>query len=125
MTIDIARDYCLAKPDASEGTPFGDTVLVFKAGGKMFALLGLDGPPWTVNLKCDPERAVALRERYDAVQPGYHMNKKHWNTVEYGRLDGDLVRALIDHSYDLIAGSLKKSEQARLVALGWERAASR
>ncbi|MEM8558784.1 MAG: MmcQ/YjbR family DNA-binding protein [Bacteroidota bacterium] len=119
MTIDTVRDYCLAKPDATEGMPFGDTVLVFKAGGKMFALLRLDGPPWTVNLKCHPERAVALRERYDAVQPGYHMNKTHWNTVDYGRLDGDLARELIDHSYDLIAASLKKAERVRLEALGW------
>ncbi|MEM8601395.1 MAG: MmcQ/YjbR family DNA-binding protein [Bacteroidota bacterium] len=119
MTIDTVRDYCLAKPDASESTPFGDSVLVFKAGGKMFALLALNGPPWTANLKCEPERAVALRERFDAVQPGYHMNKQHWNTIEYGRLDGVLVRDLIDHSYDLIAASLKKAERTRLEALGW------
>ncbi|MEM6785016.1 MAG: MmcQ/YjbR family DNA-binding protein [Bacteroidota bacterium] len=119
MTIDTVRDYCLSKPDATEGMPFGDEVLVLKAGGKMFSLLRLDGPPWTVTLKCEPERAVALRERFDAVQPGYHMNKQHWNTIEYGRLDGTLVRKLIDHSYDLIVLSLKKSERARLEALGW------
>jgi len=104
------REYCLSKPRATEGTPFGPDVLVFKVGGKMFALAALDEVPTTVNLKCDPDLALDLRDRYDQVTPGYHMNKKHWNTVEIetGIPDGDL-RKMIDHSYDLVANSLPKS----------------
>ncbi len=104
------REYCLSKPRATEGTPFGPDVLVFKVGGKMFALAALDEVPTTVNLKCDPDLALDLRDRYEQVTPGYHMNKKHWNTVEIetGIPDGDL-RKMIDHSYDLVANSLPKS----------------
>jgi len=110
--MDLAqfREYCLSKPRATEGTPFGPDVLVFKVGGKMFALAALDEVPTTVNLKCDPDLALDLRDRYEQVTPGYHMNKKHWNTVEIetGIPDGDL-RKMIDHSYDLVANSLPKS----------------
>ena len=82
--MDLAqfREYCLSKPRATEGTPFGPDVLVFKVGGKMFALAALDEVPTAANLKCDPDLALELRDRYEQVQPGYHMNKKHWNTVE-------------------------------------------
>ena len=82
--MDLAefREYCLSKPGASEETPFGPDVLVFKVGGKMFALAALDEVPPRVNLKCDPDLALDLRDRYEQVTPGYHMNKKHWNTVE-------------------------------------------
>src|SRR5439155_21317999 len=76
------REYCLTKPKATEGTPFGETVLVFKVAGKMFALMSLDEVPATANLKCNPDFALELRDRYEQVRPGYHMNKKHWNTVE-------------------------------------------
>jgi predicted DNA-binding protein (MmcQ/YjbR family) len=104
------REYCLAKPNATEGTPFGETVLVFKVAGKMFALMSLDELPATANLKCDPDLALELRDRYQQVRPGYHMNKKHWNTVE---IDSDIpeveLRRMIDHSYDLVAESLPKS----------------
>jgi predicted DNA-binding protein (MmcQ/YjbR family) len=109
--VDLAdfREYCLTKTDATESTPFGPDTLVFKVGGKMFALAALDEVPTTVNLKCDPERALELRDRYEEVRPGYHMNKKHWNTVELsgGILEAEL-RGWIDHSYDLVVASLPK-----------------
>jgi len=109
--MDLAqfREYCLAKPDATEGTPFGPTVVVFKVGGKMFALATLDEVPTTVNLKCDPDWALELRDRYEQVTPGYHMNKKHWNTVEIeaGVPDPE-IRRMIDHSYDLVAKGPRK-----------------
>ena len=109
--MDLAefREYCLAKPGATEGTPFGPDVLVFKVGGKMFALAALDEVPTAVNLKCDPELALDLRDQYQQVRPGYHMNKKHWNTVE---IDGGIpdfeLRKMIDHSYDLVTKRLPK-----------------
>ncbi len=104
------REYCLSKPRATEGTPFGPDVLVFKVGGKMFALAALDEVPTTVNLKCDPDLALDLRDRYEQVTPGYHMNKKHWNTVEIETgIPGAELRKMIDHSYDLVANSLPKS----------------
>ena len=107
--MDLAkfREYCLSKPQATEGTPFGPEVVVFKVGGKMFALASLDEVPATANLKCDPDLALDLRDRYEQVRPGYHMNKKHWNTVEIesGIPDAEL-RKMIDHSYDLVVASL-------------------
>ena len=109
--MDLAefREYCLAKPGATEGTPFGPDVLVFKVAGKMFALAALDQVPPTVNLKCDPELALDLRDRYEQVRPGYHMNKKHWNTVEIESGIPDLeVRKMIDHSYELVTNRLPK-----------------
>jgi len=116
--VDLAdfREYCLAKPNVTEGTPFGETVLVFKVGGKMFALAALDEVPTTVNLKCDPDLALDLRDRYEQVRPGYHMNKKHWNTVEIesGIPDAEL-RKMIDHSYDLVVQSLPKAKTTRAV----------
>lgn len=109
--MDLAqfRAYCLSKPGATENTPFGPDVLVFKVGGKMFALAALDEMPTRVNLKCDPDLALELRDRYEQVTPGYHMNKKHWNTVEIenGVPDSE-VRKMIDHSYDLVTRSLPK-----------------
>jgi predicted DNA-binding protein (MmcQ/YjbR family) len=100
------REYCLAKPNATEGTPFGETVLVFKVGGKMFALASLDDVPARANLKCDPDLALELRDRYEQVRPGYHMNKKHWNTIEIEAGVPDVeIRKMIDHSYKLVARS--------------------
>ena len=116
--MDLAqfRECCLSKPRATEGTPFGPDVLVFKVGGKMFALAALDDVPTTVNLKCDPDLALDLRDRYDEVRPGYHMNKKHWNTVEIqGAIPHVELRKMIDHSYDLVAKSLPKP-RARVAA---------
>ena len=101
------REYCLSKPRTTEGTPFGPDVIVFKVGGKMFVLASLDEIPTTANLKCDPDLALELRDRYEQVRPGYHMNKKHWNTVEIesGIPDAEL-RKMIDHSYDLVMKGL-------------------
>jgi len=111
--MDLAefREYCLTKPGATEDTPFGDEVLVFRVGGKIFSLTSLERFPVTVNLKCDPDLALELRDRYEQVRPGYHMNKKHWNTVEIGSgLPDSELRNMIDHSYDLIASRLRKAK---------------
>ena len=111
--MDLAefREYCLTKPGSSEETPFGPDVVVFKVGGKMFALAALDELPTTVNLKCDPDLALDLRDRYEQVRPGYHKNKKHWSTVELetGILDVEL-RKMIDHSYELVVKGLPKAK---------------
>jgi predicted DNA-binding protein (MmcQ/YjbR family) len=112
MTMDLAefREYCLTKLGASEETPFGPDVLVFKVGGKMFALAALDEVPTTVNLKCDPDLALDLRDRYEQVRAGYHMNKKHWNTVEIESGIPDIeLQKMIDHSYKLVIERLPKS----------------
>src|SRR5215831_7122077 len=109
MNLEQFREYCLRKPCANESTPFGPDVLVFKVSAKMFALAVLDEVPTRVNLKCDPDLALELRDRYEQVTPGYHMNKKHWNTVEIesGIPDAEL-RKMIDHSYELVIKRLPK-----------------
>ncbi|HKR53070.1 MAG TPA: MmcQ/YjbR family DNA-binding protein [Chthoniobacterales bacterium] len=114
MDVVEFREYCLYKPNTSEGMPFGETVLVFKVVGKMFALMSLDEVPATANLKCDPDLALELRDRYEQVRPGYHMNKKHWNTVEIdsGIPEAEL-RWMIDHSYDLVVQSLPRANRSR------------
>jgi predicted DNA-binding protein (MmcQ/YjbR family) len=116
--MDLAqfREYCLSKPHATEGTPFGPDVLAFKVGGKMFALAAFEEVPTTVNLKCDPDLALDLRDRYAQVKPGYHMNKKHWNTVEIetGIPDAEL-RKMIDHSYELVVRTLPKMKREKLL----------
>ena len=115
MTLEDFRDYCLAQRGATEGAPFGEDTIVFKVGGKMFALASLDEVPPRVNLKCDPERALELRDRYEEVRPGYHMNKKHWNTVELGgRVPAAELRGMIDESYKLVCASLSKKERAKI-----------
>lgn len=115
MHIESFRDYCLEKEGVTEEFPFGPESLVFKVLGKIFAIASLDGERFTVNLKADPDYALELREQYPEVQPGYHMNKKHWNTVDFeGSLDDRLLRSLIDHSYAQTAKSLKKSERETL-----------
>jgi predicted DNA-binding protein (MmcQ/YjbR family) len=102
VNIEIIREYCINKKDVTEGFPFGEDTLVFKVKGKIFALANLDSD-LSINLKCDPEFAIDLREKYSSVTPGYHMNKKHWNTV---LLDGSIPDAelfsWIDHSYNLV-----------------------
>ena len=104
MNIENLRDYCISKKGASESFPFGDDTLVFKVNGKIFALVNLDGD-LSINLKCDPALAIELRERYSSVTPGYHMNKKHWNTVIIdGSIPDKEIFSWIDHSYDLVAG---------------------
>ena len=108
MDIETLRDYCLSKPGVTESFPFGEDTLVFKADGKIFLLTSLsDGGKF--NVKCDPERAIELRERYTEVQPGYHMNKKHWNTVDMnGQLTSGQLVEMIDHSYQLVAKKTNK-----------------
>jgi predicted DNA-binding protein (MmcQ/YjbR family) len=109
MTLSQLLDYALAKPDVEESLPFGPDVLVLKSNGKMFLLIPLDTDPLRFNAKCDPDRAVQLREEYTGILPGYHMNKKYWNTVLLdGSVPGVLVRQLIDHSYELIRASAQR-----------------
>ena len=118
MHIDEFRIYCISKKGVEECFPFNETTLVFKVMGKMFALTGLDKEEFTANLKCNPERAIELREEYSEIQPGYHMSKKHWNTVSFeGSLDDDLLCKLIDHSYDLVVKSLRKKDREILNSL--------
>lgn len=115
MNIEEFRDYCLDKKGVEETFPFDNVTLVFKVMGKMFALTGLDGDVFTVNLKCDPARALELRERHPQIIPGYHMNKKHWNTVHFeDGLPDSLLRELIDHSYELVVASLPRKVRAEL-----------
>ena len=112
MQADAFREDCLGKAGATESSPFGPDNLVFKVGGKMFALLALDEIPPAVNLKCDPVRALELRDNYESVKPGYHMNKRHWNTVVMdGSIPDRLLRELIDHSYELVVKSLKMADR--------------
>jgi predicted DNA-binding protein (MmcQ/YjbR family) len=107
MDIESLRDYCIAKAGASESFPFGEDTLVFKVNGKIFALVSLDGD-LSINLKCDPAFALDLREKFSAVTAGYHMNKKHWNTVMLnGSVPDKEVFSWIDHSYELIVGKHK------------------
>ena len=124
MNLETFREYCLGKPNATESTPFGDDVLVFKVGGKIFALASLDEIPATANLKCDPDLALDLRDRYEQVRPGYHMNKKHWNTVEIeGGIPDAELRKMIDHSYDLVVKSTaKRAAQSRRTSTPSRRA---
>jgi predicted DNA-binding protein (MmcQ/YjbR family) len=112
MNIETFRNYCLQKKAVTEEFPFDEVTLVFKVMGKIFAITGLDQELFTVNLKCDPERSVELRDRYpDAIFPGYHMNKLHWNTVHFEEsLNDNLLRELINHSYELVLNSLPKKK---------------
>ena len=117
MHIEAIREYCLQKKGAIETFPFDESTLVFKVMDKMFALAPLERLPAQVNLKCDPEKAIELRETFDGVVlPGYHMNKKHWNTVDCqgGNLSEKLIREMIDHSYDLVVSRLTKKQKHEL-----------
>jgi len=108
MNIEEFRDYCLLKPGVTEDMPFGEDTLVFKVGGKIFALTDINTFS-SINLKCDPERALELRDQYSFVQPGYHMNKKHWNTVVLnGGISRALLTELIDLYYTLVYSGLPK-----------------
>ncbi|HSQ47184.1 MAG TPA: MmcQ/YjbR family DNA-binding protein [Lutibacter sp.] len=112
MNIEEFREYCLSKNHVTESFPFDEETLVFKVAGKMFALAGLEHHPATVSLKCDPEKALELREEYDEIMPGYHMNKTHWNSVIIdGNLSNKLIRELIDDSYSLVVKGLTKKQQ--------------
>ena len=117
MNVEEYRDYCISKKGVTESFPFDETTLVFKVMGKMFALCGLDNVPLRVNLKCDPERAIALREEHDGIIEGWYMSKKHWNTVYLDKISKDLTKELIDHSYNLVVSKLTKKVKAELEAL--------
>jgi len=118
MDVESLREYCLLKPGTTEEFPFDETTLVFKVMGKMFGLVSLQRMPLSLNLKCDPDRAEELRERYEAINPGYHMNKKHWNTINLEEdVNGKVLANLIDHSYELVVSKLTKKVKAELSQL--------
>jgi predicted DNA-binding protein (MmcQ/YjbR family) len=109
MDIEFIRNYCLSKDGVEETLPFGPDTLVYKSGGKVFLLMGLDSDPLQFNVKCDPEKALELREEYPSVIPGYHMNKKHWNTIIVdGSVPTKHLKEWIDHSYELVTRVKKK-----------------
>ena len=117
MNIESLRQYCLAKNGAEETLPFGPNTLVFKVGGKLFLLAGLDNVPLQFNVKCNPDNAVLLREQYSCVLPSYHMNKQHWNTVIVdGSVSDKLLQSWIDDSYNLILQSLSKKVQQEILS---------
>ena len=111
MNIESLHEYCLSKPGAEETLPFGPDTVVYKVGGKAFLLTGLDSETHSFNVKCDPEKAIELREEFACVLPGYHMNKKHWNTIIVdGSVSSKQLKELIDHSYDLVVGGLPRKK---------------
>lgn len=113
MNAEIFRDYCLTKKGISECFPFDEETLVFKVMGKMFAYVSLENA--SANLKCHPEKAVALREEYNWILPGYHMNKNHWNTILFHPACNDeLIKVMIDHSYDLVVSGLTRRQKQEL-----------
>ena len=118
MNIEDIREYCIAKAGVTEEFPFDDVTLVFKVMNKMFLLSGLDAEISSINLKCDPERAMVLRAEYSNIIGGFHMSKKHWNTVVIdGSLSEDLMKEMIDHSYDLVVSGLTKTRKEELSLL--------
>jgi len=117
MNIEEYRDYCIAKPGVTEAFPFNETVLVFKVMGKMFALTDVDEYAY-INLKCDPEKSIELRERYPGITGDYHFNKKYWNSVSTdGSVPDKLMYELIDHSYELVVDKLTKKLKEELLKL--------
>jgi len=114
MNVESVREYCLNMKGVTESFPFDETTLVFKVVGKIFALVNLDGDP-SINLKCDPEKAVLLREQYESVIPGYHMNKKHWNTIRLNSmLPENLIKEWIDDSYRQVILRMSKKDRKKL-----------
>ncbi len=115
MNIETIREYCLSKPSVEEALPFGPETLVYKVGGKAFLLMGLDAEDLRFNVKCEPARALELREEHSCVLPGYHMNKKHWNTIIVdGSVSRKQLQEWIDHSYELVVSSLPKKSRDQL-----------
>lgn len=109
MNIEELRNYALSLNDVEEGFPFGEDTLVFKTDSRIFLLVSLSAVPLQFNVKCDPDRAIELRENYPAILPGYHMNKKHWNTIIVdGSISRDQLKELVSHSYDLVARKGRK-----------------
>jgi len=119
MNIEAFRDHCMSKKGVEETLPFDDETLVYKVMGKMFALSSLNSEDFRINLKCDPVHAIELRDEYPDIIPGFHMNKKHWNTLilEHDSIDDDLVIELIDHSYELVVNKLTKKLRTALEEL--------
>jgi predicted DNA-binding protein (MmcQ/YjbR family) len=116
LNIEDFRTYCLQKKGVREELPFGEDTLVFKVGGKIFALTNMESKPLSFNVKCDPEKALFLRETYDCVRPGYHMNKKHWNTIiADSSVSLRLLQEWIDDSYNLVVAALPKAQQQALL----------
>ncbi len=117
MHLEDIRTYCLRKKGVTEEFPFDEETLVFKVMGKMFLLTNINDPEISVNVKCDPERAIELREQFESVQPGYHMNKKYWNTVNFaGEFSEKDFYKMIDHSYDEVVKGMPKKLQEELNA---------
>lgn len=118
MDIESFRNYCLGKKGVTEEFPFGESALVFKVMGKMFALVGMENIPYRTSLKCDPDRATELRAEYDGLITGaYHMNKKHWNSIQPEALPPKLVEELINHSYELVTKKLTRRQKTELGSL--------
>ncbi len=115
MDIEEVRTYCLSKPESEESFPFDDDTLVFKVRGRIFACLSLERPDWLV-LKCDPDYAIELRDRFSAIEPAFHFNKKHWNQHHLSQLEEGLVHSLIDHSYDCVVRKMPRKDQRELLA---------
>ncbi len=116
MDIENLRTYCLEKKGTSEDFPFDETTLCFRVGGKIFCLTDTHDLPFAFNLKCDPEWAISLREEFENIRPGYHMNKKHWNTVQPDEfIPLDIIYKMIDMSYDLVFKSLKKADREKIL----------
>ena len=112
MNIEELRDFCISKKAVEESTPFGPDTLVFKVVGKVFLIVGMDSQPLQFNVKCNPEKAIELREAYICVKPGFHMNKKHWNTIIVdGSVSDQLIESWINDSYNLIVSKLTKNEK--------------
>lgn len=117
MNLERVREYCLSKKGVEETFPFDDITPVYKVMGKMFLLSNLT-PPHSINIKAEPEKIVEMREHYEAVTPGYHMNKNHWNTVEINRsIKDDIILGWIDDSYDLVVTGLKKADREALAKM--------
>ncbi len=118
ITLNMLKEYCAKKPGTAETYPFGEDTLVFKVMGKMYALTNINSDQLSINLKCDPDWAMILRNHYEAVKPGYHMNKRHWNTVVVdGSIPDDEIWEMIDHSYRLVVIGLKKADRQKLAGL--------
>jgi len=115
MNIEQVRNYCLSKKGATEDFPFDDVSLVLKVGGKMFALIHLDAEEKRIALKCDPDLALELRERFDAVRPAWHFNKKHWNDVFLNDVSDANVKTWIDHSYDIVLKGLTRKAREEVL----------
>ncbi|MDX2188820.1 MAG: MmcQ/YjbR family DNA-binding protein [Bacteroidota bacterium] len=115
MDIAFIRDYCLSKNGVTEAFPFDNETLVFKVMGKVFLLIGINSNPIQFNVKCAPELAIEFREKYDFVLPGYHMNKKHWNTIIYNGSNAKILKEMIDASYNLVVAGLPKSTQSQFI----------